>query len=78
MQSSPDAAPLSLPRSAALILATAAGCGPTSQAAGPAESEGESGRIEFVDVSAAAGLDVLNVSGDPRRWYIPESNGCGV
>jgi hypothetical protein len=32
----------------------------------------------FVDVAAAAGIDVVNVSGDPRRWYIPESNGSGA
>ncbi len=36
------------------------------------------GRLQFVDVAAAAGVDVLNVSGDPRRWYIPESNGSGA
>ncbi len=34
--------------------------------------------LSFVDVAAQAGLDVVNVSGDPRRWYIPESNGCGA
>jgi hypothetical protein len=32
----------------------------------------------FVDVAAEAGIDVVNVCGDPRRWYIPESNGCGA
>ncbi len=32
----------------------------------------------FVDVARGAGLDVVNVSGDPRRWFIPESNGCGA
>lgn len=32
----------------------------------------------FVDVSAAAGVTLRNVCGDPRRWYIPESNGCGA
>lgn len=36
------------------------------------------GRLHFVDVAAAAGLDVVNVCGDPRRWYIPESNGNGA
>ncbi len=36
------------------------------------------GRLHFVDVAESAGLDVLNVSGDPRRWYIPESNGNGA
>ncbi len=36
------------------------------------------GALEFVDVAAEAGIDVRNVSGDPRRWYIPESNGCGA
>ncbi len=35
-------------------------------------------RISFVDIAAEAGIDVVNVSGDPRRWYIPESNGCGA
>ena len=36
------------------------------------------GRFRFVDIAAEAGLDVVNVSGDPRRWYIPESNGNGA
>jgi hypothetical protein len=36
------------------------------------------GRLMFVDVAAEAGLDLVNVSGDPRRWYIPESNGNGA
>ncbi|MDP6540981.1 MAG: VCBS repeat-containing protein, partial [Planctomycetota bacterium] len=35
-------------------------------------------RFEFVDVAAEAGIDVVHRSGDPRRWYIPESNGCGA
>jgi hypothetical protein len=34
--------------------------------------------IDFVDVAAEAGIDVVNVSGDERHWYIPESNGCGA
>lgn len=36
------------------------------------------GHFRFVDVASEAGLDVVNVSGDPRRWYIPESNGNGA
>lgn len=48
----------------------AAGCKP-SAAASPST-------FDFVDVSEEAGIDVRIVSGDPRRWYIPESNGCGA
>lgn len=36
------------------------------------------GRFHFVDIAASAGLDLVNVSGDARRWYIPESNGNGA
>lgn len=36
------------------------------------------GKLRFVDIAAEAGIDVVNVSGDPRRWYIPESNGNGA
>jgi hypothetical protein len=36
------------------------------------------GPLRFVDVAAEAGLELVNVSGDPRRWYIPESNGNGA
>ena len=36
------------------------------------------GRFHFVDIASEAGLDVVVVSGDPRRWYIPESNGSGA
>ncbi len=35
-------------------------------------------RFLFVDMAREAGIDVVNVSGDPRRWYILESNGCGA
>jgi hypothetical protein len=44
----------------------------------PAEQTEELGRFRFVDVAAEAGITVRNVSGDPRRWYIPESNGNGA
>lgn len=71
------------PRTAAplLLALCAAACGRESAAAAPESPAGESPtgrRIEFVDVAAAAGIDVVNVSGDPRRWYIPESNGNGA
>ncbi len=35
-------------------------------------------RIELVDVAREAGLELVQVSGDPRRWYILESNGTGA
>jgi len=35
-------------------------------------------RIEFAEVGERAGLTQVQVSGDPRRWYIPESNGTGA
>jgi len=35
-------------------------------------------RLEFVDVAGPAGVDVVNVCGDGRRWYIPESQGNGA
>ncbi len=34
--------------------------------------------LRFVDVAAQAGIDVVNVCGDPRRWYVVESNGNGA
>jgi hypothetical protein len=34
--------------------------------------------IELVDVAKQAGVELVQVSGDPRRWYIPESNGTGA
>lgn len=53
--------------------ALAAGCG------GPRpEPAGAGADFEFVDRAAEAGLDVRIVCGDPRRWYIPESNGSGA
>jgi len=55
----------------ALVLAA---CGPGEVQA----DEIEPSHIQFVDVAEKAGIDVVNVSGDPRRWYIPESNGCGA
>jgi len=52
------------------LCALAAGCGGASDAAAPA--------FEFVDVAPRAGIDVVIRSGDPRRWYIVESNGNGA
>lgn len=53
----------------------AAPTAPTTRRKGPAPA---SSRLEFVDVAAEAGLTVVNVSGNARRWYIPESNGNGA
>jgi hypothetical protein len=44
----------------------------------PALQADELGPFRFVDVAAEAGIDVRNVCGDARRWYIPESNGSGA
>ncbi|HUR27104.1 MAG TPA: CRTAC1 family protein [Planctomycetota bacterium] len=35
-------------------------------------------RVELVDVARASGIELVNVCGDPRRWYIVESNGNGA
>ncbi len=50
--------------------ALASACGDEARAGAPA--------IELVDVGRDAGIDLVNRSGDARRWYIPESNGCGA
>ncbi|HJO26251.1 MAG TPA: CRTAC1 family protein [Planctomycetota bacterium] len=55
-------------------LALCGACSGDSVAAGGSDQVG----FLFVDVAAEAGLEVVNVCGDPRRWYIPESNGCGA
>ncbi len=39
---------------------------------------GRRGGFEFFDAAAEAGIDVTIVSGDARRWYIPETNGSGA
>jgi hypothetical protein len=61
------------------VLAVVSACG---DAPGTAEARtakrSSASSIEFVDVAARAGLDLVQVSGDPRRWYIPESNGTGA
>jgi len=58
---------------AGLLALSPCGCsGPTAPEAAPPA------RLEFVDVAAAAGIDLTVVCGDPRRWYIPESNGSGA
>lgn len=56
----------------ASILASLAACDDEVAAEGPPA------RIELVDVAESAGLTLVQVSGDPRRWYIPESNGTGA
>jgi hypothetical protein len=63
-----------IPLSGALLaLAFPAACGDATQAAEPEERA-----FLFVDVAEAAGVTLRNVSGDPRRWYILESNGSGL
>ncbi len=47
-------------------------------ACGGDASERTTERFTFVDVAGEAGLDVVVECGDPRRWYIPESNGSGA
>ena len=59
---------------ALLVALSLIGCDESEAAA----DEIASPAFAFVDVAEAAGIDVVNVSGDPRRWYIPESNGCGA
>jgi hypothetical protein len=44
----------------------------------PAGAPTEASALAFVDVAASAGLDVVSLHGDPRRWYIVESNGNGA
>jgi len=58
----------------ACLLLAGSSCGGSTVSAGAGETTG----LSFVDVAAEAGIDVVNRSGDPRRWYIPESNGCGA
>ena len=43
-----------------------------------ASSEPEPAPFEFVDVAKSSGIELLNRCGDPRRWYIVESNGNGA
>lgn len=50
----------------------------TREASVEAHSKLPEPRIELVDVAREAGLTLVQVSGDPRRWYIPESNGTGA
>jgi len=38
----------------------------------------EFSHIRMSDVTEGSGIDIVNVSGDPRRLYILESNGCGA
>ena len=70
----------SRPRTPAGLLATAAlalaGCGGADGAS--RDDEVELSHIRLVDVTADSGIGIENISGDPRRLYILESNGCGA
>ena len=59
------------------MLLALASCAP-DVAAKPPSTAAPAKRFEFVDVAKQAGLDVVQVCGDPRRWYIVESNGTGA
>jgi len=52
--------------------------GPLLAACSDGTVEARRGGLSFVDIAPEAGVKVVNRSGDPRRWYIPESNGCGA
>ena len=58
-------------------LLAVASCGGSEVSAG-ADDEIAPSHLAFVDVAKDAGIDVVNVCGDERRWYIPESNGTGA
>lgn len=62
-------------RRAALLLPLLSAC---QREAEVAAGELPEPRIELVDVAREAGLELVQVSGDPRRWYILESNGTGA
>ncbi len=57
-------------------LALVAACGADAEAG--AADEVPAPALSFVDVAPGAGIDVVNRCGDPRRWYILESNGNGA
>lgn len=56
---------------AVVWVAACAACAPEIEAAARPE-------IAFVDVAERAGLELVQTSGDARRWYILESNGTGA
>ncbi|MAB79705.1 MAG: hypothetical protein CMJ89_10180 [Planctomycetes bacterium] len=58
-----------------LLVSLLAACGAGGETGG---REPELSHVRFADVTDGSGIEVVNVSGDPRRWYIPESNGCGA
>jgi enediyne biosynthesis protein E4 len=61
-----------------LAILGSTGCGDEAAAADPNASSGAGASFSFVDVARESGLDLKNVCGDPRRWYIVESNGNGA
>jgi len=68
-----------LPIRSALLVLVGGGLWLALRPREPVQVEGaELTRFRFTDVAAEAGLDLVNVCGDPRRWYIPESNGNGA
>ncbi|MCK6445949.1 MAG: CRTAC1 family protein [Planctomycetes bacterium] len=52
--------------------------GPQNETHPAGATQPSTSKLEFVDVAAAAGIDVVVECGDPRRWYILESNGSGA
>lgn len=62
-------------RRAALLLPLVSAC---QREAEVAAGELPEPRIALVDVAREAGLELVQTSGDPRRWYILESNGTGA
>jgi len=63
-----------------LCLAILSSCAPKASAPATPKDAGSAPMPKFLfeDVAPGAGIDVINVCGDPRRWYIPESNGTGA
>ena len=61
-----------------MLLATLVGLASCAETTAGASDETPGAHFSFEDVAEEAGIGVVNVSGDPRRWYIPEGNGCGA
>ena len=59
-------------------LGSLASCDASGEAQAAAGTDTTERELLFVDVAPELGLDVVNVSGSDKRWYIVESNGSGA
>jgi hypothetical protein len=59
------------------LIAGSSGCRIAGRSASPPPARGAGSAVQFVDVTAAAGITFKHTNGASRHYYLPETMGAG-